>query len=265
MGGQLIVWLGLVLGTTTAGLLWGFRLAVLTTIVLTVLAILLQRRYYRLPPPKRDRTPLHPLAAFRTMTPKLKRFLLADCLIRFGNRMFLAFVVLYVMNVMKRGADEFGWLQGLLMLTSVTMYIPAAKLSDRSGPWGRRPFVAATFTFFTLFPLALVWAPSPAWLIPAFIIGGLREFGEPARKALIIDLIPSARRGQQMGTYYMVRGAFTLAAPFLGGLLWTTASPRTPFVVGGLITGLGLVWFLAESTFFRDDVPSAPAEPENPE
>jgi len=265
VGGQIIVSLGVVLGTTAAGLIWGFRIAVLITIVLTVAAILLQRRYYKLPAPKRNDGSQHPLAAFLAMNPKLKRFLLADCLVRFGNRMFMAFTVLYVMNVMGREAGQFGLLQGLLVLTSVTMYIPAAKLSDRGGIRGRRPFVAATFLFFALFPLALVWAPSAAWLILAFIIGGLREFGEPARKALIIDMIPSSRRGQQMGTYYMLRGAFSLPAPFLGGLLWTASSPRTPFVIGGLIAALGLAWFLAESTFLKGGVTPAAADRENPQ
>ena len=250
LGGQLIAWLGVVFAAASAGLLWGFRAAVVITIFLTLVGIFVQRRYYRLPPPGGDKGFPHALAAFRAMSGELKRFLLADCLIRFGNRMFLMFVVLYAMNEMGVGPGEFGLLSGLMVATSVSMYIPAAKLSDRGGRRGRRPFIAATFFFFAAFPLTLVWAPSAAWLIGVFVIGGLREFGEPARKALIIDLIPPARRGQQMGTYYMLRGVSTLAAPLIGGTLWDW-NPQTPFLVGGLITAAGLAWFLLESVLFH--------------
>ena len=59
---------------------------------------------------------------------------------------------------------------------------------------GKKPFVIATFIAFALFPLALAAAPTFAWLLLAFVVGGLREIGEPARKALIVDLAePSLR------------------------------------------------------------------------
>lgn len=45
-----------------------------------------------------------------------------------------------------------------------------------------------TFGFFALFPLAVALSPGPGWLAGAFVIAGLRETGEPARKALIVDL-----------------------------------------------------------------------------
>jgi len=233
----------------TLGLLHGFRWAVGITIVLTAVAILLQRRYYRLPPPRQDNGPVHPMRVLRSMRSDLKRLLLADCLIRIGSGMHMTFVPLYVLNVLSRGYVEWGALLSLMTATSVIMYIPAAKLADRAGRFSRRPFVGATFLFFAAFPLVLVLAPSAVWLIGVFVVAGLREFGEPARKALIMDLGHGEGLGRRIGAYYMVRGIVICPAPLLGGVLWGW-DPAAPFVLGGLVSATGLVWFVLEGLLF---------------
>jgi len=239
----------------TQGLLHGFRWAVGITIVLVSVAILLQRRYYKLPPAGRDSSPVHPIRILRSMRGELKRLLLADSVVRIGSGLHMIFVPLYVLNVLKRGYVEWGSLLSLMTATSVIMYIPAAKLADRAGRASRRPFVGATFLFFAAFPLALVLAPSAVWLIGVFIIAGLREFGEPARKALIMDLAGDGDGlGRRMGAYYMARGVLVFPAAFLGGLLWGWR-PEAPFVLGGLISAAGLAWFVLEGALFSRKVP----------
>lgn len=231
--------------TQTLGLLHGFRWAVGMTIVLTAIAIVIQRRYYRLPPPKRDDSPLHPLRVLRRMRNDLKRLLLADSLARIGQRLYMTFIPLYVLNILKRGYEEWGLLQALIAITSIITYIPASKLADRAGRASRRPFIAATLLFFSAFPLALILAPSAAWLIPVFIISGLREAGEPARKALVMDLAAQSALGRQMGAYYMIRGIFMSMAPLFGGLLWGW-NPKNPFILGGAVSMVGFLWFVLE-------------------
>jgi hypothetical protein len=56
----------------------------------------------------------------------------------------------------------------------------------------KKPFVVATFFFFSLFPLLLLFSQTISWLVVAFILRGLKEFGEPTRKALIMDLSPDS-------------------------------------------------------------------------
>ena len=52
----------------------------------------------------------------------------------------------------------------------------------------------ATFIAFATFPVAVVLSHDFVTLVLAFVVGGLREIGEPARKALIVDLVrPSLR------------------------------------------------------------------------
>ena len=98
--------------------------------------------------------------------------------------------------------------------------------------------ILATFAFFALFPLSLVALPAE-WLFLAFAVAGLREIGEPARKARIVDLAEEAHRGRVVGLYYLLRGLAAIPAPLLGGLLWQYGY-GWPFVVGGLASALGL-------------------------
>jgi predicted MFS family arabinose efflux permease len=105
-----------------------------------------------------------------------------------------------------------------------------------------------------LFPLLLVSAQGPVGLVAAFLCAGLRELGEPARKALIVDLADADQRGRMVGVYYFTRGLVVMPASLIGGLLWQLA-PHTPFLVAGVICLLGVVLML---TGRRSRLESAP-------
>jgi hypothetical protein len=85
-----------------------------------------------------------------------------------------------------------------------------------------------------------VSAQGTGGLVAAFVCAGLREIGEPARKAMIVDLADVARRGQMVGAYYFTRGLVVMPASLIGGLLWTWA-PQTPFVVAAGVCLVGVV------------------------
>ena len=117
------------------------------------------------------------------------------------------------------------------MVTSILVYIPAGKIADRVG---RKPFVILTFICFALFPLAIVLAPSFIFLAGAFVVGGLREIGEPARKAMIVDFARDDLRARTVGLYYLIRSLSITPAAAIGGLLWKL-SPEVPFVTATVI------------------------------
>ena len=54
----------------------------------------------------------------------------------------------------------------------------------------------------------------------AFILRGLKEFGEPTRKSLIMDLTPADRKAAMFGLCYMMPDVIVLLAAFGVGLLW---------------------------------------------
>ena len=80
--------------------------------------------------------------------------------------------------------------------------------------------VVLTFGFFAAFPVAVRFAAGFPQLLAAFVIGGLKEIGEPARKSLIVDLAPDETRASTVGVYYGIRNFLVVPAGLAGGLLW---------------------------------------------
>jgi MFS family permease len=176
---------------------------------------------------------------FRSFSPTLRELLISDILIRFCERIPFAFVVLWAINEVKVNPQQFGLLIALEMITAMVCYIPVAHLADR---YGRRRFVLATFGFFTLFPVMLLGATTVGWLAAAFVVRGLKEFGEPARKALIIGEAVPTLRARTYGCYYLIRDCIVSTGSFLGAWLWGM-NPRMNFAAAAICGALGTAWF----------------------
>ena len=220
LGGWLIVRYGM-----GSGMRIGFAVSVLTSLLM----LLGLRRSFKLAPAPGAAEP----AARRTrvrLHPVLRRLLVADCLIRLCEGLPEVFLVVWALEVAKVSAARFGILTAILMATAIASYFPAALLAERAE---KKPFVVLTYVFFTLFPLAVVLAHSYAALAAAFAVGGLREIGEPARKALIVDLAVGDP-GATVGLYYSIRGFAVAGASALGGALWTLRPSLTFLVAAGL-------------------------------
>lgn len=220
--------LGPVLGGVCIGL-WGerngVRMAFVAALLMAVVAAVLQQRLIEEDPPASDENQReivpekNPLKLFSLMNPSLKRLLAADILVRFCEQIPYAFVVVWSMKVIADPvtALQFGVLTSVEMITAMLIYIPVAYLADRST---KKPFVVITFVFFTLFPLVLLFCRSFEWLVFAFILRGLKEFGEPTRKALIMDLAPENCKAGMFGLYYLLRDVVVSMAAVGGAFLW---------------------------------------------
>jgi MFS family permease len=180
------------------------------------------------------------LGVWNSLQSGLKRLLVSDIFIRTCEGMADVLVILYVTNVLHVSVARFGILLAIMFLTTIFIYVPAARAADRIG---RRPFIILTFCAFALYPLAIISASDFSTLIIAFIIGGLREIGEPARKAMIVDFAQPQLRARSVGLYYLLRSLAITPAAAIGGLLWKVA-PQTPFVVAGAIGILGAFIFM---------------------
>lgn len=175
----------------------------------------------------------------RSFSPALRELLVSDILIRFCERIPYAFVILWAINHAGVSAQEFGYLVAFEMVTAMACYVPVAHLADRHG---QRPFVLATFGFFTLFPITLLVARDFAWLAVAFVVRGLKEFGEPARKAMIIGEAVAEWRGRTYGAYYLIRDCVVTSGSFLGAWLWSI-SPEANFLGAAACGAAGTLWF----------------------
>jgi MFS family permease len=235
----------------------GVRIAFGAALAMAVVALLLQQRMIADDrpgmAPSTDTCGLtlekNPLKLMRLMNPAMKRLLTADILIRFCEQIPYAFVVVWSMKTITEPvtAVQFGLLTTIEMTTAVLVYIPVAYLADRST---KKPFVLMTFVFFTLFPLALLYSHSLEWLIAAFILRGLKEFGEPTRKALIMDLSPNDCKAGMFGLYYLIRDIFVSFAALGGAFLWQI-SPQTNLITAFGFGILGTVGFVV----FGHDIP----------
>lgn len=230
VGGWLIISLGF-----ASGIKIGFGV----TVLLALTALIIVMRYYvESAPSSGDK--LRFIDVWRQMGTSLRRLLVADILTRWADGIIKVFIIFYVIDVLGSNTLQFGWLTSAQMLVATLSYIPIAKLSDRMN---RKPFVLLTFAFFAVYPLILVNAINFYMVLLAFVLSGLREIGEPARKALIVDLSNEEIRGRAIGMYYLLRGLVIFPASLVGGLLWTL-NKQLPFYVAFLIGAIGFLTYV---------------------
>ncbi len=179
------------------------------------------------------------LKRFKSFNPELKNLLISDILIRFAEQIPYAFVVVWVVNKIGLSAFDFGILTVVEMVTAVLVYIPVAYFADR---YYKKPFILITFIFFTIFPLMLYFSRSFPLLIAAFVIRGLKEFGEPTRKSLIMDLAPENAKAKTFGTYYLIRDIIVSIAALSSAFLWNI-SPLANFLTAFICGLTGTIWF----------------------
>lgn len=218
------------------GLLRGMHLLFLVTIVLAVATMFVLRRVDL---PRIAAAPANIGGVWSAMPYALRWLLASDIFIRTCEGMVDVFLVLYATSIIGITMPQYGVLIAVQMITAMLVYIPAAKIADRIG---RKPFVIATFLAFALFPLAVAYAGSFATAVGAFVIGGLREIGEPSRKALIVDFAQPDMRARIVGLYYLIRSAAIAPAAIVGGVLWERA-PSLPFVIAFVIGIVGTFVF----------------------
>jgi len=243
--------LGPILGGLCIGL-WGerngIRAAFVCAFLLSLVATALQQVLIEDEPPhpskrKRSSAPeKNPLKLLRHMSPSLKRLLISDILVRFCEQIPYAFVVVWCMKTIVKPvtAFQFGILTSIEMATAFIIYIPVAYFADKST---KKPFIVTTFIFFTSFPIVLMFCQSFTWLALAFILRGLKEFGEPTRKALIMDLAPDDRKAAMFGLYYLLRDIVVSAAAFGGAFLWQIG-PSVNFLTAFFCGILGTITFI---------------------
>jgi len=208
-------------GSADVGYLVGMRWLVGASLLLGLGSLLMQVLWIpRYPTPPRGPDSITVVRAFH---PRLRRLLLAEIFTRWCDWLVREFVVLYLLVI--RGIDPVavGLLFALQNTVALLTYLPIGRMT---AVVGLQPFIGLTFIFFALFPLSLALAPDGNGLILAFVVWGLREIGEPARKALIVSLLPAPIRAQGVGLYWGIRGIAICWASVIGALVWFWLGPH---------------------------------------
>ncbi|MBI4716791.1 MAG: hypothetical protein HY763_03225 [Planctomycetes bacterium] len=237
----------------------GVRLDAAIACGLVLAAVGIQFRYMRSTSQDQFVVMHHPRKLLRRFPAELKRLLAADILARWAEGMAGPFIILFCVPLLaSEPAKGTALYQSVLLsiqaVTNVVLYIVVGPLASREG-LAKKPYIGLTFLFFALFPLSLALlgpALGALGLGLAFVIGGLREIGEPARKAMIADLVPTEVRTQAIGLYWSVRSMAVMGAAPVGAVLWILgdrlcagAGPLLTFAVAGLLGLVGAVMFFA--------------------
>jgi predicted MFS family arabinose efflux permease len=222
----------LALGSKELGRVVGMRWLVGLSLLLGVASLLIQLRWM----PHREPPPAGPSSreVLRRMHPTLRRLWLAEVFKRWCDWMVREFAVLYVVAARGVSVEAAGVFLAVQHLTALLTYLPVGRLTRTVG---LQPFIGVTFVFFALFPLTLALLPV-GWLVLAFVVNGLRETGEPARKALITSLLPEEVRARGVGLYWGLRSFAICPASLAGAAAWYWLGPQALLYAAA---GLGAV------------------------
>ena len=236
----------------------GVRANAAVAIAFILGAVVIQYRFMRTV--SRDATPaIHqPRRLLRRFDPQLRRLLAADICARWAEGLAGPFIILYCVPIMSgevaKGAALYtSVLLTIQAVTNIILYVVIGPLASREG-LAKKPYIGLTFVFFALFPLSLAVfgrTLGPLGLALAFVVGGLREIGEPARKAMIADLVPPDVKTQAIGLYWSARSVAVMWASPVGALLWILGDHWRPGV-GPMVTfgAAGLIGLLGAAAFF---------------
>ena len=250
----------------SAPLIWwlgrinGVRADAIIAIGLVLVAGAVQYRFMRTASRDKVMALQRPRHLLRRFSPDLKRLLAADVFARWAEGLAGPLIILYCVPILAENHEKGTALyQSLLLniqaITNIVLYVVIGPLASREG-LAKKPYIGLTFLFFALFPVSLILLGQTLGalgLAAAFVIGGLREIGEPARKAMVADLVPPDVRTQAIGLYWSVRSLAVMWASPVGAVLWVLGDrwragfgPILAFGAAGAVGLIGVVVFFAK-------------------
>lgn len=222
----------------------GIRYSFTIAIVLACVSLIVQQQLITNPKQYSTHAQPNPFSIWKKMSRPLKNLLMSDILIRFCEQIPNVFVIIWCITIVRISPVQFGILTTIEMVTALLIYIPVAYFADKTT---KKPFIITTFIFFTIFPLILLYSNTVPMLMAAFFIRGLKEFGEPTRKALILELCPDDQKAGMFGFYYLIRDSIVACAAFAGAWLWEI-SPEINFLSAFTFGIIGTIWFIIKGT-----------------
>ncbi len=230
----------------------GMQVLVGCAMALGVASLFVQYRFMpHSEPPKPEGTTWEVLKRFPQ---NVRRLLFAEILTRWCDWLVRGLVVVYL--AVERGLSDahIGGLIALQHTVALLTYLPVGRMT---AVVGLQPFVGLTFVFFALFPLSLILVPN-GWEWLAFIVYGMREIGEPARKALITTSMPESIRARGVGLYWGLRAFAVCSSALVGAWLWQRGGPEVLFPTA---CGFGILGTVAYYGFAQQSSSGEAAEP----
>jgi len=163
----------------------------------------------------------------RFLSNSLKALIIASFLITFANAAVGYYYIIYATEVIKLNAFEWSMILSLQILSAIILKIPGAWVADKFGKKKVLIISALACAPFTiLFTLSHSFVQVLIIML-LLVVAGI--YYAPLHEALQADLTPRSIRGRII-TLWIIGNAFAGAiGVFVGGLLFHTVSPQTPF------------------------------------
>lgn len=161
----------------------------------------------------------------------------------FSARLVMDFMNLYALDVVKISNTQLGLISTGVGLLTAFLALPGGMLSDK---YGRKNNIMLARVTNPLTQWALIYAVDfngyalTRYLngAAAALGGAMMGAGGPSWNALIADIVPPEKRATVIGTQNTLTAIIGIPSAMLGGWLWQTFSPQTPFMFSGV---LGLI------------------------
>jgi DHA1 family tetracycline resistance protein-like MFS transporter len=168
----------------------------------------------------------------------------------FSGRLVMDFMNLYALDILKITPTQLGLVSTIVGAISALLSLPSGLLSDK---YGRKNNIMASRVTNPLTQWILAYATNfevyaSARFLNGFALalgGGGQYAGGPSWNALIADIVPPEKRATVIGTQNTLAALVGAPSAVLGGWLWQTFSPQTPFMVSGVVglIAAGLFWW----------------------
>jgi MFS family permease len=243
-GGYLMDSLGVVTGT---------HIGLILSILVMVPIILLQWKFIKetyQPTMETVRTLTSPrafLKQLRSAPPQLWILFMVAILSSFGFQVFWSFVAVYCVQVVGMNMMQWSIVSVASNLVAAVFMMPSGLLSDRAK---RKPYIIASQVLTSVSSLGYVASTGFTTVLATRILGGLGEglggnvfssVGGPVWQALVIDVTPENFRGSVLGLIGTVTGFVSSPAPLVGGYLYESISPQSPFYLSFVLGALGVL------------------------
>lgn len=166
------------------------------------------------------------------LNPWLKRWILLEILGGYVFSISAPFEMIYAVRV--KGADEFvlGMMGFALNVGTIILSPLVGRLADRIG---RIKTILLMRPLYYLSVILLLAAPSPEYLVIAWLFRGAFFATSSAFQTVALELVPYYYRGRWSAVRSFFSMLFRSPAPYIGGLLYTIVAPEAPFVVAILV------------------------------
>jgi len=229
----------------------GLRVFFITQIVVSLLIALIRQRYTKETIEDRPRQVRQARFSIKLVTEQprpIKVMLWVAMIGSFSSRLVMDFMNLYALDVINITNTQLGLVQTVVGFIMVVLSLPSGMLSDK---YGRKNNIMVSRVVNPVTQWIIVYATNfqvyaGARFLNGFAMalgGGGQQAGGPSWNALIADIVPPEKRATVIGTQSTLSALAGTPAAILGGWLWQTFNPQTPFILSGIIGLVASVLF----------------------